>query len=222
MRKVLFDPSSRLPDCGSCARWPRPARSRLPPASPRLHAVGGLPAGRVSRSRRRRPRLCDRNRQGVTLMLAGARLLPRAIRILDELDAVRREATGEPIAAGPVRLGSFATAAAGLVPKALASLPPELHGHAARGHHARAHPGPPRGHARPGDPRPHASLPPPGRRDPRAPPHHAVRARTGHRRLRRPPVRRYASGGGRAARAAGLGRLAGPTHPSRCSACGRA
>jgi len=30
------------------------------------------------------------------------------------------------LAAGPVRLGSFATAAAGLVPKALASLPPEL------------------------------------------------------------------------------------------------
>ena len=71
-------------------------------------------------------RLCERNRQGVTLTLAGARLLPRAIRILDELDAARREAAGEPAAAGPVRLGSFATAAAGLVPKALASLPPEL------------------------------------------------------------------------------------------------
>jgi len=70
--------------------------------------------------------LCERNRKGVTLTPAGARLLPRAIRILDELDAARREATGEPLAAGPVRLGSFATAAAGLVPKALASLPPEL------------------------------------------------------------------------------------------------
>jgi DNA-binding transcriptional LysR family regulator len=70
--------------------------------------------------------LCERNRQGVTLTPAGARLLPRAIRILDELDAARREAAGEPFAAGPVRLGSFATAAAGLVPRALASLPPEV------------------------------------------------------------------------------------------------
>jgi DNA-binding transcriptional LysR family regulator len=71
-------------------------------------------------------RLCERNRQGVTLTPAGARLLPRAIRILDELDAARREAAGDPVAAGPVRLGSFATAAAGLVPRALASLPPGL------------------------------------------------------------------------------------------------
>ena len=71
-------------------------------------------------------RLCERDRRGVTLTPAGARLLPRAIRILDEFDAARREATGEPFAAGPVRLGSFATAAAGLVPRALASLPPEL------------------------------------------------------------------------------------------------
>ena len=70
--------------------------------------------------------LCERNRKGVTLTPAGARLLPRAIRILDELEAARREATGEPSAAGPVRLGAFASAAAGLVPKALASLPPEL------------------------------------------------------------------------------------------------
>jgi DNA-binding transcriptional LysR family regulator len=70
--------------------------------------------------------LCERNRRGVTLTPAGARLLPRAIRILDELDAARREAAGEPFTAAPVRLGSFATAAAGLVPKALASLPPEL------------------------------------------------------------------------------------------------
>src|SRR5215208_5780151 len=61
--------------------------------------------------------VCERNRQGVTLTPAGTRLLPRAIRILDELDAARREATGESFAAGPVRLGSFATAAAGLVPR---------------------------------------------------------------------------------------------------------
>src|SRR5215208_87555 len=71
-------------------------------------------------------RLCERTRQGVTLTPAGARLLPRAIRILDELDAARREAAGDPVAAGPVRLGSFATAAAGLVPRALVALPPGL------------------------------------------------------------------------------------------------
>ena len=68
-------------------------------------------------------RLFERGRGGVTLTAAGARLLPRAVRILDELDAAVREADG---AAGPVRLGAFATAAAGLVPKALAALPREL------------------------------------------------------------------------------------------------
>ena len=71
-------------------------------------------------------RLFDRGRHGVTLTPAGARLLPRAIRLLDELDAALREASGAEVATGAVRLGAFATAAAGLVPKALASLPPEL------------------------------------------------------------------------------------------------
>jgi DNA-binding transcriptional LysR family regulator len=71
-------------------------------------------------------RLFDRGRDGVALTAAGARLLPRAVRILDELDAAAREAAGAEVASGPVRLGAFATAAAGLVPRALASLPPEL------------------------------------------------------------------------------------------------
>jgi DNA-binding transcriptional LysR family regulator len=71
-------------------------------------------------------RLFERSRQGVAPTPAGARLLPRAVRVLDELDAARREASGDQVAAGPVRLGAFATAAAGLVPKALVSLPPEL------------------------------------------------------------------------------------------------
>jgi DNA-binding transcriptional LysR family regulator len=71
-------------------------------------------------------RLFDRGRRGVTLTSAGARLLASATRILDELDAVRRELDGEESAAGPVRLGAFPTAAAGLVPKALATLPPRL------------------------------------------------------------------------------------------------
>jgi DNA-binding transcriptional LysR family regulator len=71
-------------------------------------------------------RLFDRGRAGVALTPAGARLLPRAVRILEELDAAVREAAGAELAARPVRLGAFATAAAGLVPRALASLPPEL------------------------------------------------------------------------------------------------
>jgi molybdate transport repressor ModE-like protein len=68
-------------------------------------------------------RLFERGRDGVTLTAAGARLLPRAIRILDELDAALGE-TGD--GEGPVRLGAFATAAAGLVPSALATLPKDL------------------------------------------------------------------------------------------------
>jgi DNA-binding transcriptional LysR family regulator len=68
-------------------------------------------------------RMFERGRDGVTLTAAGARLLPRAVRILDELDAAAREAGGGE---GPVRLGAFAAAAAGLVPYALATLPREL------------------------------------------------------------------------------------------------
>ena len=69
-------------------------------------------------------RLFERGRHGVALTPAGARLLPRAIRILDELDAALREAGDEQ--REPVRLGAFATAIAGLVPAALAALPPAL------------------------------------------------------------------------------------------------
>jgi DNA-binding transcriptional LysR family regulator len=75
-----------------------------------LEAVAGRP-------------LFDRSRLGAVLTPAGARLLPRAIRILDELEAATRETAGEDVAVGPVRLGAFATAVAGLVPAALASLP---------------------------------------------------------------------------------------------------
>jgi DNA-binding transcriptional LysR family regulator len=71
-------------------------------------------------------RLFDRGRHGVTLTPAGFRLLNTATRVLDELDAARRELAGETAATGPVRLGAFATAAAGLVPGALAALPPHL------------------------------------------------------------------------------------------------
>jgi DNA-binding transcriptional LysR family regulator len=67
-------------------------------------------------------RLFDRSRNGVTLTPAGARLLATAVRVLDELDAALRDLSGGELAAAPVRLGAFATAAAGLVPRALAAL----------------------------------------------------------------------------------------------------
>ncbi|MGZ8650207.1 MAG: LysR family transcriptional regulator [Solirubrobacteraceae bacterium] len=49
-------------------------------------------------------RLFDRGRHGVILTPAGSRLLPRASRVLDELDAALREAADEQLAVGPVRL----------------------------------------------------------------------------------------------------------------------
>jgi DNA-binding transcriptional LysR family regulator len=70
--------------------------------------------------------LFHRGRHGVTLTAAGVRLLASAVRVLDELDGALRELGDEPARLGPVRLGAFATAAAGLVPTALASLPREL------------------------------------------------------------------------------------------------
>jgi len=75
-----------------------------------LEAVAGRP-------------LFERSRQGVTLTAAGSRLLASAIRVLDELDAARRELAGGETAGGTVRLGAFPTAAAGLVPRTLAALP---------------------------------------------------------------------------------------------------
>jgi DNA-binding transcriptional LysR family regulator len=71
-------------------------------------------------------RLFDRSRNGVTLTAPGMHLLARAVRILDELDDALREVRGDEISGGLVRLGAFATAAAGLVPRALASLPRDL------------------------------------------------------------------------------------------------
>ncbi len=71
-------------------------------------------------------RLFERSRNGVTLTPAGARLLASVVRVLDELDGALRELAGEEAAVGPVRIGAFATAAAGLVPEALTSLPAQL------------------------------------------------------------------------------------------------
>src|SRR5262245_28700775 len=70
--------------------------------------------------------LFDRGRRGVTLTPAGARLLRTAVSVLDELEAARRDLSDAHTTLRPVRLGAFATAAAGLVPKALAQLPRHL------------------------------------------------------------------------------------------------
>jgi DNA-binding transcriptional LysR family regulator len=71
-------------------------------------------------------RLFERGRHGVALTVAGSRLLTSAVRALDELDSARRELAGEQSDGRPVRLGAFPTAVAGLVPRALASLPQKL------------------------------------------------------------------------------------------------
>jgi DNA-binding transcriptional LysR family regulator len=70
--------------------------------------------------------LFERRRTGVALTAAGARLLPRAIRILDEMDAAAGELAGGPVASGPVRLGAFPTAMAALIPGVLRSMPADL------------------------------------------------------------------------------------------------
>src|ERR1700750_2662833 len=58
--------------------------------------------------------LFERRRDGAALTPAGGRLPPRAVRVLDELDAAARDVAA-PESAGPVRLGAFATAVAGLL-----------------------------------------------------------------------------------------------------------
>ena len=68
----------------------------------------------------------ERRRDGVSLTAAGSKLLVRAIRILDEMDAAARELAGAPVTAGPVRVGAFPTAAAALLPGVLSSLPRNL------------------------------------------------------------------------------------------------
>ena len=70
--------------------------------------------------------LFERRRDGAALTAAGTRLLTRAVRVLDELDAAARDVDGHGLAAGPVRLGAFPTATAGLLPRALSSLPRDL------------------------------------------------------------------------------------------------
>jgi DNA-binding transcriptional LysR family regulator len=66
--------------------------------------------------------LFERGRRGVALTPAGERLLIRATRVLDELDAARHEVAAVSGGHGLVRVGAFASAAATLVPAALVAL----------------------------------------------------------------------------------------------------
>jgi molybdate transport repressor ModE-like protein len=66
--------------------------------------------------------LVERRRDGSVLTPAGARLLERASRALDELDAAQRELDAPGAGRGPVRLGAFPTAIAGLLPAVLTAL----------------------------------------------------------------------------------------------------
>ena len=197
-------PTSRRPGCGCCARSRSRARSRPPRASlgytqsavSRQVAALEAVAGRA---------LFERRRDGVVLTPAGARLLARAVRVLDELDAAIRDAAEPDAGAGPVRLGTFATAAAGLLPGALASLPRDLVVSVREGTTPALTRGAAGRDARSRGPRADAAVPAARRRGARARAHDPRRARAGHRRRRPAPVRRAARGRGRRARRPGLG-----------------
>src|SRR3954451_16765132 len=65
--------------------------------------------------------LFDRGARGVRLTEAGAALLRHATTVLDQVEEARRELDGlSPAASGRLRVGAFPTAAAALVPRALA------------------------------------------------------------------------------------------------------
>ncbi len=156
-------------------------------------------------------RLFDRGRHGVTLTSAGARLLPSAVRVLDELDTARRELSGEQAGGRPVRLGAFATAAAGFVPKALAMLRPQLNVSLREATTPALVACPPGGHARSRTRRPGAAIPPAGRAVARFRAHDALGARAGHRRPGQSSARARSSRRGLRARRRSLGR-----EPIRC------
>jgi DNA-binding transcriptional LysR family regulator len=67
-------------------------------------------------------RLLERRHDGVRLTPAGHVVVRRAAAVVDQVDAAARELAGLPDEHGTVRLGWFASAGAGLVPRALAAL----------------------------------------------------------------------------------------------------
>lgn len=66
--------------------------------------------------------LLERRHDGVRLTAAGRIVLRRAAIVVDQVDATARELAGLPAEPGTVRLGWFASAGAGLVPRALMAL----------------------------------------------------------------------------------------------------
>jgi DNA-binding transcriptional LysR family regulator len=67
-------------------------------------------------------RLLERRHDGVRLTPAGHVVVRHAATVVDQVDAAARELAGLPDEHGTVRLGWFASAGAGLVPRALAAL----------------------------------------------------------------------------------------------------
>ncbi|MGI5232905.1 LysR family transcriptional regulator [Actinoallomurus sp. CA-142502] len=66
--------------------------------------------------------LLERRHDGVRLTPAGHVVVRRAATVVDQVDATARELAGLPDERGTVRLGWFASAGAGLLPRALAAL----------------------------------------------------------------------------------------------------
>ncbi|GAA3796104.1 LysR family transcriptional regulator [Amycolatopsis tucumanensis] len=66
--------------------------------------------------------LLERRHDGVRLTPAGRVVVRRAASVIDQIDATARELAGLPDEHAVVRLGWFASAGAGLVPRALAAL----------------------------------------------------------------------------------------------------
>ncbi|WP_329251732.1 LysR family transcriptional regulator [Actinoallomurus sp. NBC_01490] len=66
--------------------------------------------------------LLERRHDGVRLTPAGHVVVRRAATVIDQVDATARELAGLPDEHGTVRLGWFASAGSGLVPRALAAL----------------------------------------------------------------------------------------------------
>jgi DNA-binding transcriptional LysR family regulator len=66
--------------------------------------------------------LLERRHDGVRLTSAGHVVVRRAATVIDQVDATARELAGLPDERGTVRLGWFASAGAGVVPRALAAL----------------------------------------------------------------------------------------------------
>ena len=187
----------------------------------RLHAVGRLAPGRGARGDRRPPAV--RSRPPGRHADAGGRAPAR------QRGPGPRRTRRRPARAGrragsraPVRLGAFATAAAGLVPTGAGLAAAGAEGHAAGGDHARADPRPARGDARPGGDRPDAALSAAGRRVARPRAHDAGGARTGDRRRCRTSARTRAAPSRCTSWRARCGSPAGRTPATPCSACGRA